>query len=77
MICTVCDVWYDPQSGCDHRVLLAPLTHEEFKELLNTTERLPCGCLYAASIKQVLYTVLLCHIHNIPIRLIIKDEQSL
>ena len=22
MICTVCDVWYDPQSGCDHRVLL-------------------------------------------------------
>lgn len=23
MICTVCDVWYDPQSGCDHRVLLA------------------------------------------------------
>jgi hypothetical protein len=21
MICTVCDVWYDPQSGCDHRVL--------------------------------------------------------
>jgi len=24
MICTVCDVWYDPVSGCDHRVLLMP-----------------------------------------------------
>lgn len=22
MICTVCDVWYDPVSGCDHRVLI-------------------------------------------------------
>lgn len=21
MICTVCGVWYDPQSGCDHRVI--------------------------------------------------------
>ena len=21
MICTVCDVWYDPQEGCDHRFL--------------------------------------------------------
>jgi len=24
MICTVCDVWYDPVRGCDHRVLLMP-----------------------------------------------------
>jgi hypothetical protein len=22
MICTVCDVWYDPATGCDHRVLV-------------------------------------------------------
>ena len=22
MICTVCGVWFDPASGCDHRVLL-------------------------------------------------------
>jgi len=21
MICTVCDVWYDPQTECDHRVI--------------------------------------------------------
>lgn len=20
MICTVCDVWYDPVRGCDHRI---------------------------------------------------------
>jgi hypothetical protein len=22
MICTVCDVWYDPTGECDHRVLV-------------------------------------------------------
>ena len=22
MICSVCGVWFDPASGCDHRVLL-------------------------------------------------------
>ena len=26
MICTVCDVWYDPTVGCDHRVLEMNMT---------------------------------------------------
>lgn len=34
MICTVCDVWYDPVSGCDHRVLIMnAILKEEAVEL--------------------------------------------
>jgi hypothetical protein len=29
MICTVCDVWFDPVEGCDHRVLLMNKADED------------------------------------------------
>jgi hypothetical protein len=33
MICTVCDVWYDPVSGCDHRILaINAMLKEESKD---------------------------------------------
>ena len=33
MICTVCDVWYDPTRGCDHRLLVInAMLKEESKD---------------------------------------------
>lgn len=34
MICKVCDVWYDPASGCDHRIIPSIMWLDPKKPLL-------------------------------------------
>ena len=35
MICKVCDVWYDPTSGCDHRIIPSIMWLDLDKPLLH------------------------------------------
>ncbi len=35
MICEVCDVWYDPTSGCDHRIIQNIMWLDPKKKLLH------------------------------------------